>query len=134
MARPPEHSGVIAALIDEELDTQKLLATVAAGGETATERLMLMVKRTIEAAASGGINKVAALRTIRMGFVGIVLLEYLNAVHEIATMTDSNVARQMGEIKKFGKPLKEIAAIRDEDVKARVTELAGVGTPDGEPS
>lgn len=123
MPHKPEHKGVVDALIDHELDVQQLVDDVVkTSAPTAAKQLTEVTKRIFALRAQGKVNVAQAKQLLRDARKAILLAQFSRHVHDIKKTTDAAVDRQLGEIRKLGRPVAELGAINDADKMARAAE------------
>lgn len=122
MPHKPEHKGVINALIDHELDVQQLVEQVSKEAPSAAKQLTAVTKRVFALRAQGKVNAQRAKQLLRDARKAILLAHFAGHVHELKKSTDAAVDRQLAEIRKLGRPVRELAPIQDADKLARAGE------------
>lgn len=122
MPRPADHKAVVDTFIDEELDTQKLTERTGSAAVQMADRMMSIVKKALAA----GVQPDELKRLLREAWIALFFNTYVAFAEDVMSLTDANVVNQIAAIKKFGKPLDQLSAIIDEDVKARAAEKAGL--------
>lgn len=120
MSRKSDEKAVVDALVDEELDLRDLVERVKEVGSDAGDQIMAAVDKLIGKEVHGSISK----QLLRQAFELIFVAHFIRLVHRAQKIADSNLAQQVAAIRKFGRPITEIAAVSDEDVKQRIMEKA----------
>lgn len=116
--RKSEQKEVVNAIVDAELELRELVERIKGEGEAATVQVMAMVRRLLR--LPGVLPKQMLRQVWRLAF----LARYTRIAEQLRKQADRNLEREVKAIRKFGRPLTEIEAIVDEDVKERISEKA----------
>lgn len=120
MARPSNHKAVVDTLVDEELDLRNLVEKVNGKSQAVADHIMAMVARLFGPQSHRHVSK----QLLRQAWDTVFLEAFVQFVHEGQRHVDQNLRQQIAAIRKLGGPVTEIAAVTNEDVKARETEKA----------
>lgn len=113
---------MVNTLVDEELDLRILVDKINEKGSSVGDHVMAMVNRLLGASHHGSLSK----QLLRQAWTAVFMESFQSFLGQAVKQTDQNLRQQVAAIKKFGKPITEIEAVVDEDVKQRISEKAGV--------
>lgn len=118
MARKADEKAVVNAIVDEEIDLQALVEKIKGEGEVATDQIMAATKRLI------GAPGILPKHLLRELWNAVFIARYVRIVHQLQRHTEQHLKEQIAAIRKFGRPITEIEAVVNEDVKQRIAEKA----------
>ncbi len=127
MARTPEEKAVVDSIIDEGIDAQDLIDAAVKRAPDITKRMMIVAKNVTTMRAKGKLTADRAKALLREAYVLLMKTAHAEQLPSIVKHADAHAEKQIAAVKKFGKPLKQVQAIRDLDAKERANERAGVG-------
>jgi hypothetical protein len=129
--RPPEHKPLIDAIIDAELEAKQMVEAIIKGADGTRARMRMFTRQLVALRMAGKVNGEQATQMLARGIRDLLLAEYAQHVGTIVAAADAQHEREMQAIKQLGKPLKEVGAIRNADIKARELERAGATDDEG---
>jgi hypothetical protein len=116
VARKADEKAVVNAIVDEEIDLRDLVDRIKDEGSVAADQIMAMAKKLI------GQPGILPKHLLREAWNAVFIARYVRIVNKLQEHTEQHLKEQIAVIKKFGRPITEIAAVVDEDVKERLME------------
>ena len=118
------------AIIDQEIDTARLLEEQVGRLDVTKGRLQRLARKIFKLRVAGELTRGEARRMFVEGFVLSLLAEYAHDAPVVKRIVDAGLARQVSAVKALDVPVRALKPIRDFDIKARATareaESAGV--------
>lgn len=117
---------VLAAIIEQEVETLEYLDTVAGRLDVTQKRLRLMARRIYLLCREGKMTPEEARKAFVRGFTALSLAEYAHDAPKLQEMTDRHLSHQVDAVKALpaGKRVSTLGPVRKLDIKARASAKA----------
>lgn len=126
MAHKPEHKALVDSLIDEQIDAKRLVAQAEKGSPNITRKMMSVARQLVELGKKGKIQPKQARALWWESWKLLTLADHVQNLGDIQQSVDSHLDAQLKQAQSLNRPLREVGAIRNADIKARENEKAGV--------
>lgn len=122
--RNPEHKGLIDSIIDQEIEAAELVNKISGRAAGLVPRLSAVARALVKLRINGKITEEQARAKWGQEYTDQLLADYAEIAPQAVALVDKHLPNQVKEIEKLDRPLGEVGAIRNIDIKARAVEKA----------
>lgn len=124
MSRPESHKHLVNAIVDGEIDADKIIADAKALAGTLAQKLNAVVRNLVKLRVAGKITSVKAHAMYREMFLAISLAGFAEVAADVDAHAVESTDKIIQAARKLGSEVKNVKEITNEDKLAREHERA----------